>query len=161
MVESYLRVDENYSRVHHRNLFDLRQNKKLYWNLIYYFSKLGLPLQFLIPYVPKDLLLDQASSIEVLNHATLLDKVRYEGMAYLDCWIEAKQKKEKKKEAREMAQAKASGQQLKRVITVTKRSGLFLSPIDDEEEKSSNDNVLEFSTGLKIRAALATDAAEH
>ena len=96
-------MDENYSRVHHRKLFALRENKKLYWNLIYYFSKLGLPLQFLIPYVPKDLLKDCASSIEVLNHATLLEKVRLEGMAYLDCWIEAKLKKEKKKEAKELA----------------------------------------------------------
>jgi len=60
-VEAYLRVDENYSRVRHRKLDALRQNKKLYWNLIYYFSKLGLPLQFLIPYVPKNLLKDEAS----------------------------------------------------------------------------------------------------
>lgn len=109
LVEAFLRVDENYSRVRHRKLESLRLNKRLYWNLIYYFSKLGLPLQFLIPYVPKDLLKDSASQIEVLNHATLLDKVRIEGIGYLESWIEAKQRKEKKREEKKLAQAKATG----------------------------------------------------
>ena len=89
----------------------------------------------------------------MLNHATLLEKVRLEGMAYLDCWIEAKLKKEKKKEARELAQAKASGQQLKRVITSTKRSDLFLA---QDAEESSKDNVLEFSRGLNLKVPIIT-----
>jgi len=68
----------------------------------------------------------------VLNHATLLEKVRLEGIDYLECWIEAKQRKEKKREARQLVQAKASAQQFKRVITSTKRTDLMLE--NDAEE---------------------------
>lgn len=50
LVEVYLMVDDNYLGVKQRSLQKLRENRKLYWNLIYYFSRMGFPYEFLIPY---------------------------------------------------------------------------------------------------------------
>ena len=68
LVEVFLKVDEKYRCVRQRSLESLRQNSKLYWNLIYYFSVTGLPLELIIPYEPKDLNQDPINVFDVKNH---------------------------------------------------------------------------------------------
>ena len=55
LIEVFLKVDDKYTNMRQRSLEDLRMNRKLYWNLIYYFSVSRLPLEFLIPYEQKGL----------------------------------------------------------------------------------------------------------
>ena len=71
----------------------LRRNHKLYWNLIYYLSVMGLPYEFLIPYEPKDLFKDVVNIFDVKSHQTLMDSIRAEGIGYLERFIETKLKK--------------------------------------------------------------------
>lgn len=68
MIEVFLKVDNKYEVVRQRSLESLRRNQKLYWNLIYYLSVMGLPLEFLIPYEPKDLMKDLVNDFDVKNH---------------------------------------------------------------------------------------------
>ena len=82
---------------------------------------MGLPLEFLIPYEPKDLLKDTVNVFDVKSHSLLLDIVRTEGVGYLDCFIEAKMKKQKKKEKLDMMKAKQTGFQIKRMIKATSK----------------------------------------
>ena len=68
LIEVFLKVDKKYQGVRQRSLESLRHNHKLYWNLIYYLSVTGLPLEFLIPYEPRDLLKDQVNVFDVKSH---------------------------------------------------------------------------------------------
>ena len=88
---------------------DLRKNHKLYWNLIYYLSVMGLPLEFLIPYEPKDLFKDTVNVFDVKSHTTLMDHIRSKGIGYNEDFIQAKMKKQRKQERSEMEKAKLAG----------------------------------------------------
>lgn len=106
LIEVFLKVDKKYQAVRQRSLESLRHNHKLYWNLIYYLSVMGLPFEFLIPYEPKDLFKDLVNVFDVKSHRTLMEAIRAEGIGYLDCFLEAKLKKQKKRERQEMEKAK-------------------------------------------------------
>ena len=76
----------------------------------------GLPLEFLIPYEPKDLYKDVVNVFDVKSHQTLMDHIRMKGMGYLDSFCHAKMKKQKNREKKALAHAaKASNIQFKRV----------------------------------------------
>ena len=51
---------------------DLRQNPKIFWNLIYYFKKISLPLEFMVPYADQELLKDLTRDISVHNSKSAL-----------------------------------------------------------------------------------------
>ena len=50
LLETYLQVDINYRNVEQCDLNKLRQNKSLFWNLVYYFTETKIPLEFIVPY---------------------------------------------------------------------------------------------------------------
>ena len=50
LLEIHLAVDNNYRSLHQRDVGLLRQNKNIYWNLIFYFQMTDLPYEFIKPY---------------------------------------------------------------------------------------------------------------
>ena len=50
------------------------------------------------------------------NHQTLVETVRLEGPGFIDCYIEQKERRLRKRQERDMAKAKASGRQILRMI---------------------------------------------
>ena len=69
-----------------------------------------------------------------------METIRKEGIGYLDCFLEARMKKQKKREEREkrdLAQAKASGQKIKVINTIRSAN---TSLIDIEEKEAAIDS---------------------
>ena len=50
LIEIHLGVDNNYKSLFQRDVVDLRQNKNIYWNLIFFFKMMDLPVDFIKPY---------------------------------------------------------------------------------------------------------------
>ena len=65
-----------------------------------------------------------------------METIRKEGIGYLDCFLEARMKKQKKREEREkrdLAQAKASGQKIKVINSIRSPASSSLIDIEDKE----------------------------
>ena len=50
LIEIHLGVDNNYKSLFQRDVVALRQNRNIYWNLIFYFKMMELPVDFIKPY---------------------------------------------------------------------------------------------------------------
>ena len=85
-----------------------------------------------------------------------METIRKEGIGYLDCFLEARMKKQKKREEREkrdLAQAKASGQKIKVINSI--RSPGSSSLIDpDEKELAIDSGSASFVDGSPSRASM-------
>ena len=104
LLELFLQVDENYQALKQRSQKTLREeNKRIYWNLVYLFSVNRLPFEFLIPYARKEETIDQTNQFDVKSQFTLMQRVKEEGMAFIDDFVKAKIKKQKQIEARAIA----------------------------------------------------------
>ena len=80
----YFMVGNSYQSLKQRSLQKLRENKKIYWNLIYYFSRNGLPYEFLIPYQSRELFEYTTKEFDLRSKMTLLQQVEAEGIeAYI------------------------------------------------------------------------------
>ena len=62
LIEIHLDVDNNYKSLSQRDVVMLRQNKNIYWNLIFYFQMMDLPIDFIKPYVET---INLTSSIQI------------------------------------------------------------------------------------------------
>ena len=86
-----------------------------------------------------------------------METIRKEGIGYLDCFLEARMKKQKKREEREkrdLAQAKASGQKIKVINTIRSSPGSS-SLIDlDEKEAVIDSGSASFVDGSPSRASM-------
>ena len=66
-------------------------------------------MEFMIPYEPESLYIDERNVFDVKSHQTLMERVQTEGPGFLDCYIQTKLKKQRKLVKRELERAKASG----------------------------------------------------
>ena len=87
LVETYLKVDINYRSVEQRDLDELRENRNLFWNLIYYFSATNIPLEFIVPYKDSALLKQLPEMLEIQSKQLLVENTRRYGLSYLDSYI--------------------------------------------------------------------------
>jgi len=87
LVEIYLQVDINYRSVQQRDLDQLRQNRNLFWNLIYYFSATNIPLEFLVPYQDSSLYKVLPYMLDLESKQDLLECTRRYGLRYLDVYV--------------------------------------------------------------------------
>ena len=53
LLEIHLGVDNNYRSLYQRDVGLLRQNKNIYWNMVFYFQVTELPVAFIKPYEEK------------------------------------------------------------------------------------------------------------
>ena len=70
----------------------LRQNRNLFWNLIYYFSATNIPLEFLTPYKDSSLYKHLPRMLDLNSKQTLLECTRRYGLRYLDVFVTMRQK---------------------------------------------------------------------
>ena len=70
----------------------MRQNRNLFWNLVFYFSEANIPLEFLVPYRDSSLLKLFPRMLELKDKQTLLESTRRYGLKYLDVFVGMKQK---------------------------------------------------------------------
>ena len=66
------------------DLDKLRQNRNIFWNLIYYFNETNIPTEFVVPYKDSALFKLLPKMIELDSRQTLLENTRKYGLMYLD-----------------------------------------------------------------------------
>ena len=92
LVEIYLQVDINYRTVQQRDLDQLRQNKSLFWNLIYYFSATNIPIEFMVPYKESALYKLFPRMLDLGSRQSLMEGTRKYGLKFLDTFVTMKKK---------------------------------------------------------------------
>ena len=70
----------------------MRENRNLFWNLIYYFSATNIPLEFLVPYRDSSLYKHLPRMLDLRSKQTLLEQTRRYGLRYLDVFVTMRQK---------------------------------------------------------------------
>ena len=70
----------------------MRENRNLFWNLIYYFSATNIPLEFLVPYRDSSLYKHLPRMLDLNSKQTLLECTRRYGLRYLDVFVTMRQK---------------------------------------------------------------------
>ena len=74
----------NYRSLQQRDLDHMRQNRNIYWNLVYYFQAANIPVELIVPYKDSSLFKLLPKMLDLDSRQTLMENTRKHGLKYLD-----------------------------------------------------------------------------